>query len=444
MNLTIFPSGPLRGEIHLEGDKSLSHRAALFSALAEGTSRFENFLLAGVTQVMLDALTELGVSWNIDGSVLTVEGLGLQGLKPPRQRIDCGSSATTLRLLAGAVAASGVPAVLDGSEGLRKRPMERIVSPLSAMGVPISASPSGTAPLHLSARRFGERLQGVKWQLPVASAQVKTCLLLAGLAADSPTTLIEPGPSRDHTERMLRAMGVSIRVEAGPNDMPHGSTLTMMPPDKPLQPLQMSLPGDFSSAAFLIVAALITPGSEVLVREVGLNPTRSGLLDALKAMGAIIEIEHLGERCGEPAANLYVRHSALSATRVSGPLVVRMIDEFPAFAVAAAFAAGTTEVSEASELRHKESDRIARLCGELGRIGIEVEETEDGFVIHGGKKVIGGAISHHGDHRLAMSLAVMGLAADGAVTVAGQEIISQSYPNFAHDLKSLGAEIELR
>jgi 3-phosphoshikimate 1-carboxyvinyltransferase len=444
MNLTVSPSGPLLGEINLPGDKSLSHRAALFAALAEGASRFENFLLAGVTRAMLNALSELGVSWKLEGEVLFVEGCGIQGFRPSKRPIDCGSSATTLRLLAGALAASGAPAVLDGSDGLRRRPMDRIVSPLASMGVPIRASASGTAPLYLSERPSEKPLRGISYQLPVASAQVKSCLLLAGLAAGSPISLSEPGPSRDHTERLLKAMGVSIRKDTVPEGLPHGSALTLVPPVQPLSPLMMSLPGDFSSAAFLIIAALITPRSALVVKEVGLNPSRTGLIDALKSMGAVIEVELLGERCGEPYGNIFVQHSSLSATSVSGPLVVRMIDEFPAFAVAAAFASGTTLVSEASELRHKESDRIARLCKELSHLGVEAVEMPDGFSIRGGQGIHSGSISHHGDHRLAMSLAAAGLASDGPVTVVGQEIISESYPNFATDLRSLGANIEMR
>lgn len=444
MKLTIAPSGPLTGEIQLPGDKSLSHRAALLAALAQGASQIDNFLLAGVTQALLGALSELGISWWMERDSLYVEGAGLRGFLPPGKPLDCGNSATTLRLLAGALAASGVPAILDGSQSLRRRPMERIVFPLASMGVPIEASSSGTAPLRLSVRPATTPLKGIHYSLPQASAQVKTSLLLAGLAADSPLTLTEPGPSRDHTERMLRAMGVSIQAGPPPADNPEGNTLILSPPDHPLLPLNIKLPGDFSSAAFLIVAGLITPGSTVLIKEVGLNPTRTGLIDALQSMGADIHLQQKGERCGEPYGDILVQHSQLEGISVSGPLVVRMIDEFPAFAVAAAYASGTTSISEAAELRHKESDRITKLCHELRRLGIQTTETPDGFSIHGSMQPEGGIISHHGDHRLAMALAASGLAANGPVTVTDSNIIAESYPDFAAALRALGASVEQR
>lgn len=449
--LTVNPGRALRGALGsagvpgLPGDKSLSHRAALFAALAEGESRIENFLVSGVTRAMLAALDALGVPWELSGSRLLVSGPGLAGLAAADKapvRIDCGNSATTLRLLAGALAAAGVPAVLDGSPGLRRRPMERIVAPLQAMGVPIRAT-DGCAPLTIGPRAGA--LRPLDYRLPVASAQVKSCLLLAALAADGPTRLIEPGPSRYHTERMLGSMGAAIRTEILPNDEngSHQEWVTYLTPPRPLAlaPLDLALPGDISAAAFLIVAALITPGSQVSLPGVGLNPTRTGLLDALQAMGADIRIGNVGEHGGEPAGDLLVSHSRLQATQVSGPLVVRMIDEFPAFAVAAAYAEGQTVVSEADELRHKESDRISALCGELRAIGVQAVETADGFVIAGGPLPQGGEIQPHGDHRLAMSLAVAGLAAAGPVQVREAGIIHESFPAFAATLQALGGDL---
>ena len=330
MKLTISPGRPLRGEASLPGDKSLSHRAALFAALAEGESVIENFLVSGVTRAMLKALTALGVRWELDGCRLAVWGRGWQNLAAPDGPLDCGNSATTLRLLAGALAAAGVPAVLDGSPGLRRRPMGRIVEPLRAMGADIQPAPGSCAPLVLAARPASRRLTGGTHDLPVASAQVKTCLLLAALAADGPVTLREPSLSRDHTERMLSSMGVGITrlaPQAGT-----GPGVILQPPSEPLRPLVLTLPGDFSAAAFLIVAALITPGSEVTLRGVGLNPTRTGLLEALQAMGADIQVTPTADRSGEPVGDLRVRHSHLHGGAVSGDLVVRMIDEFPAFA----------------------------------------------------------------------------------------------------------------
>ena len=441
--LTVRAGQPLRGSYTLPGDKSLSHRAALFAAMAQGQSVVENFLVAGVTRAMLHALTALQVPWGLDGSTLTVTSPGLRAWQAPTTPIDCGNSATTLRLLAGALAAAGIPAVLDGSPGLRRRPMDRIVEPLQRMGVPIQATPSGTAPLQLEARRPDKPLRALDYELPVASAQVKSCLLLAALAAEGQTSLREPGPSRDHTERMFENWGIPVessRIQSGGRSFYQ----TCMTPPQSLQlaPIRGVLPGDISSAAFLIVAALITPGSEVRLPNVGLNPTRTGLLDALRAMGARIEIAAETRRFGEPAGDLIIRGGPLQATRVSGPLVVRMIDEFPAFAIAAACARGTTVVSEAEELRHKESDRISALCGELRSLGVAARETPDGFTIAGGE-LAGGRVEAHGDHRLAMALALAGLVSRAPVQVEGAEMVAESFPEFAEVLASLGAKLEL-
>jgi 3-phosphoshikimate 1-carboxyvinyltransferase len=438
MNLTIFPGYPLRGELLMPGDKSLSHRAALFAALAEGQSVIENFLMAGVTQAMLNALSSLGVAWELDGTTLRVSGKGLDGLTPPIAPIDCGHSATTLRLLAGALAATGLAAVLDGSTGLRRRPMNRIVQPLQKMGVRIEAQPGGVAPLDLAGRPNGEKLYPFDYQSPVSSAQVKTCLLLAALAARGPSKFTEPVLSRDHTERMLRGMGVQLEsCHSG-----IGVTVLLTPPEPSLlQPLRTSLPGDFSSAAFLIVAALVTPGSEIVLKGVGLNPTRTGLLEALLEMGADIHVHQIGERAGEPCGDLRVRYSSLKGTCIAAPRVVGMIDEFPAFTIAAAYAQGQSTVRQASELRHKESDRISAICSQLRTLGVDIRETPDGYQLQGGTPLHGGRVTASGDHRLAMSYAVAGLAAAAPLEVEGAEIISESFPNFASLLDRLGANI---
>ncbi len=420
-------------ELNIPGDKSLSHRAALFSALAVGISTIDNFLDSGVTQVMLTGLQELGIDWLLSGNTLTVHGKGLDGLSTPEKAIYCGHSATTIRLMAGALAASGIAVTLDGSEGLRKRPMGRIIDPLRQLGVALTASPSGTAPLVLQARPEGQKLRGGEIHLAQASAQVKTCVLLAALAAGQPLVIDEPGPSRDHSERMLKAMGVPLETQ--------GLSITMQPFNGELQPLKMRLPGDISSAAFLIVAALITPNSQITLEEVGINPRRTGLLDVLQAMGAEIAITPTGENAGEPVGTLVVRSSLLHATKVSGDLVVRMIDEFPVFAVAAAFAEGKTIVAEAEELRYKESDRIRVLCEQLQKIGVDIKETTDGFIIQGQKQIPGGTAESCGDHRLAMSLAVAGLASQNGVTVNGAEMVTQSFPAFFELLKRLGVSL---
>ena len=438
LRLRVTPGKPLRGSYKPHGDKSLAHRAALLAAVAQGESTIDNFLVAGVTQAMLRALTALGVALELGDDQLVVRGLGIDGLTPPAEAIDCGNSATTLRLLAGGLAAAGVRATLDGSHGLRRRPMGRIIEPLRMMGVPV-ISEDNRAPLGLGAGHMP--LQALTYRLQVASAQVKSCLLLAGLAAGGVTTLDEPGPSRDHTERMLRNLGFQVSSEEIMIEDVALYRTRLEPPRRLAIPaLKLSLPGDISAAAFLIVAALITPGSEVLIREVGLNPTRTGLLDALQAMGADIQVEAAGERHGEPLGDLSVRHSTLCGTEVSGETVVRMIDEFPAFAVAAAFAQGETVVRQAEELRHKESDRIKALCQELRALGGEVVETPDGFIINGKGGLKGGAVEAHGDHRLAMALAVAGLATEEAVAVDGAEAYYESFPDFPQALQLLGAE----
>jgi 3-phosphoshikimate 1-carboxyvinyltransferase len=435
------PGKVLHGEYSLPGDKSLSHRTALLAALAEGESHISNFLESGVTQAMLHALSALGVRWKLEGSQLTIFGKGFDGLQPPAQPLDCGHSATTLRLLAGALAAGNLPAVLDGSEGLHRRPMERIIAPLQQMGVRVTGT-GGCAPLTFAPASLP--LKALDYTMPVASAQVKSCLLLAALAADRQMVVREPGPSRDHTERLLKAMGVTVDswVEHPGGEQPVQYNTKIIPPaGSRLLPLDVSIPGDISSAAFLIVAALITSGSEVRLRNVGLNPTRTGLLDALWAMGAQIEVQNYHEGPGEPWGDLLVRGSMLHGIQVSGVLVVRMIDEFPAFAAAAAFAEGETVVSQAEELRYKESDRIAAICQEFSRLGVEICEKPDGFTLSGGNLPKGGEVDAHGDHRLAMALSLIGLAGSHLVSVDGAQVIGESFPDFVDVLQSLGADL---
>jgi 3-phosphoshikimate 1-carboxyvinyltransferase len=317
--------------------------------------------------------------------------------------------------------------------------MNRIVEPLLQMGVAIQAT-GGCAPLTLHPSAFP--LHPINYSLPVASAQIKTCLLLAALAASGPTTLVEPGPSRDHSERMLRSMGVTITNEKDYQDgKPLYKTSLTPPKGLVLSPLAMVLPGDFSSAAFLIVAALITPGSNVTIQEVGLNSARTGLLDALLGMGADICITSQANRSGEPVGDLHVKYSRLHGTNICGEQVVRMIDEFPIFAIAAAYASGVTTVSEAAELRLKESDRIAVLCEELRKLGVQAVEHPDGFTIQGAAAVQGGTIQPHGDHRLAMSLAVAGLASQAPVAIQDAQIIEESFPEFTHTLQALGGKL---
>ncbi|MGB7116626.1 MAG: 3-phosphoshikimate 1-carboxyvinyltransferase [Anaerolineales bacterium] len=452
--LIVMPGSSLQGEVgtqgrlSLPGDKSISHRAALFAALAEGESEIDNFLVSGVTSAMLNALTRIGVKWEIVGELLRIDGIGFGNSGREASKlsesllINCGNSATTLRLLAGALAAMGIPAILDGTAGLKRRPMGRIVKPLKQMGVAIEAT-NGCAPLHL--KRSAMPLQPIDYMTRVASAQVKSCILLAALAANGKTTLREPGPSRDHTERMLRSMGIAVisKTELLQDDRDCYITQVNTKPPVSLNPLKMKIPGDFSAAAFLVVAGLICPGSKVTIRGVGLNPTRTGLLDALARMDADLRIDNMVELNDELIGDIHIQSSNLRGIEVNGSLVVRMIDEFPIFAVAASYAKGRTVVSEARELRYKESDRISSLCRELKIIGATVSEKPNGFIIDGREKLMGGKVEPHGDHRLAMALTVAGLNAQRPVSVVDPDIISESFPEFYTIMEGLGANLRI-
>lgn len=445
--LRVHPAQPLRGVLGegqawaLPGDKSLSHRAAILGSLAEGESVIDNFLRAGVTQVLIEGLTQIGVPLEFEGNRLSIQGLGLRpyivGFDPVEShRITCGNSATTMRLLAGALAAWGMGGILDGSEGLRKRPMGRITEPLRMMGMKIEDQ-QGYAPLIIFPRE--KPLDAIDYHLPVASAQVKSCLLLAGLASREGIRITEPTLSRDHTERMLQFMGARLDRGRGRN----GEYVVELQPleEQRLSPLEIRLPGDFSSAAFLIVAALIVPGSLLVLEDVGLNDSRTGLLEVLRRMGAQIQIEKVRLEAGEPVGRLIVRASKLKGITVDGDMVVRMIDEFPIFGVAAAYATGVTIVRQARELRHKESDRIHSLCQELSRLNVNIQELEDGFIVEGGHPLSGGTVFSHHDHRLAMALSAAGLAAQDTVCIEHAGVIDESFPSFVDILKSLGVEI---
>jgi 3-phosphoshikimate 1-carboxyvinyltransferase len=439
MRINVRRSGPLKGEVVLPGDKSISHRAVLLGAMARGESRFDGFLAAGVTRVMLDAVRQLGVRAEVQGEQLILESPGMAGWVSPVLAVDCGHSATTLRLLAGALAGANLDAVLDGSRSLRQRPMARVVDPLVWMGARIASS-GGCAPLRLTRRPEDHPLRGLTHQTRVASAQVKSALLLAGLGAAGPTTVIEPGPSRDHTERMLSAMGVPVQREILPDGRPQ---VTLLPDAvESLQPLRAAIPGDFSAAAFLLAAGAILPGSSLRFPGVGLNWTRTGMLDTLVEMGAVVRTENPTRISNEKTGTLFLRQAALDGVEVSGDRVVRMIDEFPAFAVAAAFARGTTTVRDAEELRVKESDRIRGICDGLARLGVDVIETADGFRIDGNPADLPGGVTLDParDHRLAMAFVLAGLRCKAPVVVEGAEIISQSFPGFIETLQSLGAE----
>ncbi len=415
----------LTGQVSVPGDKSISHRAVMFGALADGVSQVRGWLAAGDTEATLGAVQQLGVKVKrADAHTLTIHG---GGLKPSHEPLDFVNAGTGIRLMAGVMAGQPFPSVLDGSEQLRRRPMGRVTEPLKKMGANITAQ-NGKAPLNIQPAA----LRGIRYEPPVASAQVKSCVLLAGLNADGETSVVEPGPSRDHTENMLRAMGADIRV--------NGRTVTLTPGNR-LQPLDLTVPGDASSAAFLLVAACVVPGSDVTVQHVNLNPTRTGIIDVLQAMGADITVTETGTEAGEPAGDVRVRHSELHGTTVSGETVVRMIDEFPVLMVAALRANGRTTVTDAHELRVKETDRLAVMTAELEKLGADITETSDGFVIDGPQVLHGGTVEGHDDHRIAMSLTVAGLVADDVTMVHDAACTADSFPGFAEVLQTLGADV---
>ena len=416
-------AGPLIGTVSLPGDKSLAHRAALFAALAEGVSEIGNYPDSGVTRAMRGALGSLGVASTLEGGVLRLEGNGFRPFPNDGAVAWCGNSATTIRLLAGALAGTRSHATLDGSEGLRRRPMDRIADPLREMGADVkSLEEDGRAPLVVRPAR----IESICYDLPVASAQVLSCLQIAALGGSSQSRFSVPAPVRDHTSRMLGAMGARID-DSFPCTVVH-------PLESPLRPLCGSLPGDISSAAFVFAAAAIVPGSHVTAVGLGVNPTRTGFLDILSRMGAGISVSGEWEVMGEPVADVTLEYAPLHGVEVAGDLVVRAIDEIPALAVVAAFAQGVTVVRDARELRYKETDRIDAIVRQFSALGVEVGETPDGFSIRGGT-LRGGTAAANDDHRLAMSLALASLRAD--VSVDGAEILDESFPGFSSVVDSL-------
>jgi 3-phosphoshikimate 1-carboxyvinyltransferase len=425
--VTVVPAAHgLRGTFTVPGDKSIAHRALLLGAIARGETLVHGFAGGADNRATLGACRALGVAISERAGVLHVAGGGWDGLRAPAMTIDCANSGTTMRLLTGMLAGRPYTSRLDGDASLRRRPMRRVLEPLGRMGASIvGEGPDGRAPLRVE----GRALHGAAHVLPVASAQVKSALLLAGLQASGTTSVEEPAASRDHTERMLVDFGARLvrapqRVSLdGPQEL-RGATV--------------HLPGDFSSAAFLIVAALLVPGSELRLTGVGVNPTRTGLLDTLAAMGADITVEP--EAGGaEPRATLVVRSAPLHATRIDGELMVRAIDEFPILCVAAACAHGRTELRDAAELRVKESDRIAVMAETLARLGARVEELPDGLVIDGPARFSGARIDSHGDHRVAMAAAIAALVAAAPVTITDAECADVSFPGFYDLLKRTSA-----
>ncbi|MDQ3752318.1 MAG: 3-phosphoshikimate 1-carboxyvinyltransferase [Actinomycetota bacterium] len=416
----VGPSGPLRGTAGVPGDKSISHRALILGALAGGRSRLTGVNLGRDVGATAEGLARLGagVEWHRDEARVDVDGWGARGPREPQDVLDAGNSGTTLRCLLGVCAGAAGAFVFTGDESLRERPMGRVVAPLRAMGAHIDGRADATrAPLIVR----GGDLIGVPHTLPVASAQVKTALLLAGLEATGPTSVTEPRASRDHTERMLAASGV--RVDRGP------LTATVTGAGK-VAPGPRRVPGDLSSAAFILAGALVVPGSDVVVSDVGVNPTRAGILRVLSAMGADLEVEHVGEWGGEPVGTVRARASVLRGVTVDEAEVPALIDELPVLAVVATKATGRTLIRGAGELRVKESDRIATMAAGLSAMGAEVEALPDGLVIDGPTTLRPAAVDSAGDHRVAMSLAVAGMTAVGRVTIRGWDCVDTSFPGF--------------
>ncbi len=419
MRRSVGAGGPITGEVRVPGDKSITHRALLLGACASGTGRVRGYLDGGDCRASIAAVRDLGVEVEAQGSTeLVIHGRGFEGLQEAADVLDCAGSGTTMRLLAGLLAGRTMLSILTGNASLRGRPMSRIVEPLRGMGAAITGRAGGRLPPLVVQ---GGGLKGIEYTLPMASAQVKSCLLLAGLGAEGPTSIIEPAPTRDHTERMVAAMGASLQ---------QANRRVTVERTGRLEPMEITVPGDLSSAAFLAAAATLVPGSFLRIRDVGVNPTRTGFLDILAAMGASVVLENRRLEAGEPVADLVVGHADLRGTVVEGDLIPLAIDELPLVAVLATQAQGRTEVREAQELRVKESDRIAALVEELQRLGADIEELPDGFVVEGPTPLKGGLVRARGDHRLAMALAVAGLVASSSVVIEDAERSEDSFPGF--------------
>lgn len=415
----------LRGMLTVPGDKSISHRAVMFGSLAKGTTRISHFLEGADCLSTIACFRKMGIDIERNASEILVHGKGLHGLSAPDGILDVGNSGTTTRLISGILAGQNFTSELDGDDSIRTRPMKRIMTPLTSMGADITSKrDNGCAPLVID----GKTLHGIHYDSPVASAQVKSCVLLAGMYADSITSVTEPFLSRNHTEIMLNYFGAKVTSE--------GTTASIVP-EPALNGREIQVPGDISSAAYFIAAGLLTPGSEILLKNVGINPTRAGILKVCMDMGADITLLNESTE-GEPTADLLIRTSNLKGTTIEGGIIPTLIDEIPMIAVMAAFADGTTVIRDAQELKVKESDRITVMVDNLKRMSADIEGTEDGMIIHGGKPMHGAAIDSHLDHRVAMSFAVAGTICDGTMDILNGDCVNISYPEFYNDLYSLG------
>lgn len=429
MDFVVEPAAATGGSVSVPGDKSISHRALMLAAIGDGTSRISGFLAAEDCLATLHALRSLGVAIDVRDRDVTVQGAGMHGLRQSAEALDLGNSGTGLRLLAGLLSGQAFDSMLTGDRSLAQRPMDRIIVPLARMGARIG-SRNGKPPLTVR----GGRLAAISYELPVASAQVKSAILLAALYAAGDTVVMEPSPTRDHTERLMRTMGIEVDS---------GDSRVRVTGGQAIRAADVQVPADLSSAAFFVLAGLIAPACELLLESVGVNPTRTGCLEILRGMGADIELENPRFLGDEPVADIRVRSSALRGIRVDPELVPRAIDEFPVLFVAAAAARGATRFEGIGELRVKESDRIAVMARALQRLGIRVEETGDGAIVHGGR-IEGGTVDSCGDHRVAMSLAVAGTVAAAPVRVLDTDNVATSFPGFASRLRAIGGNIATR
>jgi len=434
----IQPSGPLKGRIRVPGDKSISHRSIMLGSLAEGTTQISGFLEGEDSLATLKAFQAMGVEIEgpVDGQV-TIQGVGIHGLKKPNHALDMGNSGTAMRLMAGILAGQDFDCELIGDASLSTRPMKRVTDPLTLMGAQIETAPDGTPPLKL---KKGQTLKGIDYTLPMASAQVKSCVLLAGMMAEGETSIIEPAPTRDHTERMLNGFGYPVQTEV----LSKGVSKISLKGGGHLQAMDIDVPTDISSAAFFMVAASIVPDSDLLIEHVGMNPTRTGVIDILKLMGANISLENEQLVGGEPVADIHVQSAHLKGIKIPEQLVPLAIDEFPVLFVAASSAEGQTILTGAEELRVKESDRIQVMADALQAVGIKATPTEDGMVIQGGQQTTQSQpiLSHH-DHRISMAMAVAGLVATSEVVVEDCANVATSFPSFITLAKQVGFNLQM-
>lgn len=410
------------GQIKVPGDKSISHRAVMLGSLANGVTEISGFLKGADCLSTIDCFRKMGIDIDINGENVTVHGNGLRGLKKPDEMLYTGNSGTTTRLLCGILAGQNFDTSITGDASIQKRPMGRVVQPLSMMGAKIE---NEYCPLYIT----GTKLHGINYKMPVASAQVKTAIILAGLYADGETVIHEIEKSRDHTELMLSAMGADLTVD--------NLDITVKPTND-LTAVNVDVPGDISSAAFFLVLGAIMPNSQITVTNVGINPTRTGIIDVLKDMGADITLENVHTSAGETVADITVRSSSLKGTTVGGDIIPRLIDELPIIAVAAVFADGQTVIKDAQELKVKETNRIRAVVDEFNKCGIDITETDDGMIINGGKSIHGADFKTYGDHRMAMSLTVLAQLANGESTLDDSDCACVSYPTFFDDFYKLG------